>query len=374
MATPKTAPTKAPRAWPISPRPSVEEILRAVQITSLTRELDLSYARGLTPRSLKALLMCLPNLRKLVMRHTDVGRLPDAFRFVPELRELDVSSNGLTELPPSLGELTKLQHLTATGNRLESLPQSIGRLHNLRFLNVSSNRIVALGPEIRFCKSLRVLRLASNRLGELTGNVGELPQLQLLQLAFNRLRRLPPELAHASQLRVLNVAFNALDKLPDNFASMIELAHLDLTGNDITAMPACLTHLETLRVRGLEHSNWRVSDQKTQVTTSPLQRRGQLWSDEATSRTREIDLSPAHAARAVIGGLKRALDGLTHITQASIKLAPQDKTVLHGSHYKGQINTQSAAQDDSALPARVSTDRGHSRAPQATGFKARLPR
>ena len=94
--------------WPTSPRPSVEEILRAVRITSLTRELDLSYARGLTPRTLKALFACLPNLRKLTMRYTDLTRLPDAFASVPELRELDFSFNAFTYLPPSIGALTRL--------------------------------------------------------------------------------------------------------------------------------------------------------------------------------------------------------------------------------------------------------------------------
>jgi Leucine-rich repeat (LRR) protein len=280
--------TGAVNTWPTSPRPSVEEILRAVRITSLTRELDLSYARGLTPRTLKALFSCLPNLRKLTMRYTDLTRLPDAFEVLPELRELDLSFNGFTFLPPSIGSLSRLQHLSIMGNRLEYLPKTFGRLGALRFFNASSNKLQALGPEIGHLQSLRVLRLASNRLSELHADVGTLAHLQLLQLSFNRLRRLPPQLGKVTELKVLNLAFNALVALPDALGDLQELVHLDVTGNDIAALPTTLAQMDNLRVRGLQHQVPAGAGSDTQVTAGAPAKPSFLWSDAGAARTREL--------------------------------------------------------------------------------------
>lgn len=252
---------------------SVEQILKAVRITSLTRELDLSHAKGLTPSVLKSLCECLPKLRKLSLRDTELRHLPDCFEMLPDLKELDLSFNQIAFLPNSFGTLKSLQHLTIIGNKLEALPNCLGHIDNLRFLNVSNNQLQKLNPEIGSLKSLRVLRLSSNHLMEIPASLGNLSKLQLLQLSFNKLKYLPSELGNLTQLRVLNLSNNFIETLPESFANMRLLAYLNLSSNEIDQLPACFAAHEELQVLGLAElsqtqSNTHSRAMSTRVTNS----------------------------------------------------------------------------------------------------------
>jgi hypothetical protein len=130
---------------------------------------------------------------------------------------------------------------------------------------------------------------------------------------------------------------------------------LDLTGNDIVESPACLAHMKTVRVRGLEHPNWLISAGDTQVTTGPAPRPNLLWSDAGAARTREINLSSGHTARTVIGNLRRVLDTMTGHTKTK-SLGPPEKAKLQRQAYKGQLDSESKAADEH-VPTRVSADK-----------------
>lgn len=307
---------------------SVEQILKAVRITSLTRELDLSHAKGLTPAVLESLCECLPKLRKLSLRDTELRHLPDCFEMLPDLKELDLSFNQIALLPNSFGTLKSLQHLTIIGNKLESLPNCLGRIDNLRFLNVSNNQLQKLNPEIGRLKSLRVLRLSSNHLMEIPAALGNLAKLQLLQLSFNKLKYLPAELGNLTQLRVLNLSNNYIEVLPDSFSNMRLLAYLNLSSNEIEQLPACFAAHEELQVLGLaEPSQTQSNTHSRALSTRITNSRPVFFSQKTAEHVQPWTVHHTQTNVHVSNSRHKASGHGTQTTSAPVK-----QPLVHGTH------------------------------------------
>jgi len=241
-------------------RPSVKMLLNQAKVTSATRELDISFAYDVTPAVLRTLCVCMPQLRRLIVREVGLVALPQEVGDLVHLRELDLSHNELTELPATLGQLGELQHLNVSRNRLADLPQTIHGMVNLRLLNANYNVISALPESFGALQALRVLRLGANELKQLPPQVALLTDLRLVQLAYNSIGDVPDVLWDLPELKVVDLSYNAIDAWPATSLLPRTLSSLNLSGNPLSHVPPSLVAAQSheLKIMGLPKAGTRV--------------------------------------------------------------------------------------------------------------------
>lgn len=253
-------------------RPSVKALLAAAKVTSHTRELDISFAYDVTPAVLKTLCMCMPHLRKLIVREVGLTELPNEVGRLRDLRELDVSHNALQALPSSMGNLHELQHLNLSRNKVAQLPDTISSMTSLRLLNANYNALSALPKSFGDLTALRVLRLGANALSALPPELGCLFDLRLVQLAYNSISAVPTVLWDLPELKVVDISYNQIMHWPHDQPLPLTLSSLNVSGNGflLAQVPAALVAAQSheFKIIGLSKSGTRaprsISTLKTQ--------------------------------------------------------------------------------------------------------------
>ena len=221
----------------------VDLVLYATGLDKHSAVLDLSGISQVNTANITALCKKLPNLRRLNLKGTPLGELPEAVTRLGGLQELDLSNTRLSAVARSIGGMQALRYLDLSHNALATLPPEVGHLQELRYFNVSRNQLHSLCEAIGYLGRLRVLRMAVNLLSTLPRTLGALSRLQVLHVSLNQLVALPTELGGMQALRVLNVAGNRLTTLPESLARLPNLKTLNATSNCMTALAPCLHHM-----------------------------------------------------------------------------------------------------------------------------------
>lgn len=111
------------------------------QLESL-RRFSLGFSRFEEP---PASLAGLVSLEELALRNNqpaiDLGQLFAIIACLPRLRRLDLRTSELTSLPKQVALLTNLEELDLTGNRISSLPDELGALIKLKALDLDWDRL-----------------------------------------------------------------------------------------------------------------------------------------------------------------------------------------------------------------------------------------
>ncbi|KAL4158859.1 hypothetical protein PRNP1_004633 [Phytophthora ramorum] len=252
--------------------------------------LDMS---GLDAWKLSSRIWNLQFLRKVVLSHNCLTRIPSGIQDLIHLEELDVSYNQLTRLPsclqttttltairashnliqsfsPKLWKLREIRYLDLSHNRLKEVPYvegdlkllretrewqvGVGLLVELQVLLLNDNRLVEVPKSIEKCGSLTLLDLSNNQLTSLGDEVPALTSLQKMVLHHNDLRALPEAIGSLSNLQELDAAHNRLMTLPESIGALVNLEKLLLFSNHLRQLPIEFGALSQLRHLDLDQN------------------------------------------------------------------------------------------------------------------------
>uniref|UniRef100_A0A8C4RXW7 protein-serine/threonine phosphatase n=1 Tax=Erpetoichthys calabaricus TaxID=27687 RepID=A0A8C4RXW7_ERPCA len=176
-----------------------------------------------------------------------------------KLEVLDISSNEICELPARLFCNSSLRKLLVGHNQLRRLPDRLEHTH-LEVLDVQHNELVEL-PSNLFVKAdnLRCLNASANKLETLppsTLSEESHSILQELYLTNNNLTdKCVPLLTGHCRLRILHLAFNFLQSFPaSKMAKLEELEEVNLSGNNLKAIPTTIMNCRRMHTV-IAHSN-----------------------------------------------------------------------------------------------------------------------
>ena len=216
------------------------------------RELEISFnPLFLDPE----LIVSLPKLEKLIIRHCGLTYLPPEIKRLSNLKKLVVPENRLEEIPPELGELKKLENLMLYKNNLHDLPVELFSLSNLIWLDVYYNDLKYISPDIVKLQNLEILYLSYNKLRELPESLGQMARLRELYLHHNQLRELPASLGNLKDLKYLHVYENHLTVFPEQVLQLENLEELNLSANLISEFPKEIAQYENLKYIYLDQNN-----------------------------------------------------------------------------------------------------------------------
>lgn len=250
-------------------------------LDKLTKLEALALHSKLSAEELLALLPKLPQLKRLT---TNTRGIAEGLRALEQLEalELSISEEECGQLSETLLALPSLRELkpvcfaapaeASQGNPgregerrkvfegLEVLDLSVftpvtdifvtlETVPNLRRLifNAVGYNPKCLPPGLSACTRLKEAYLGPCELapGALDG-IEALTGLERLEVPTSSLGRLPDSMAELSQLRVLNVGGNPIETLPE-WCTELPLEELDLTYCPLTALPASLPRMKSLR-------------------------------------------------------------------------------------------------------------------------------
>lgn len=86
----------------------------------------------------------LTSLRKLILHHNRISRLPSQLEGLHKLKLLSLHSNYLEYLPTGIECLTSLKTLELSHNKLKDLPHTMAFLQRLRRVELNNNHFVSL--------------------------------------------------------------------------------------------------------------------------------------------------------------------------------------------------------------------------------------
>lgn len=115
------------------------------------------------------------NIKKLILHHNNLSKLPENITKFSNTRILDISNNGLTVLP-DLFKYLPLSVLVAKNNTLvnNSLPKKFCKCPSLKELNLSGNHLVNFPEQILGFINLKFLYMGGNRMQEISKNIWKL--------------------------------------------------------------------------------------------------------------------------------------------------------------------------------------------------------
>ncbi len=183
-------------------------------------------------------VLCLPNLKILLLNDNNIESLPDGFSRLTNLQVLDLSENELTTLPAEIKQFHFLKHLNLTGNDFDSLPAQLWLINSLERLDISSKNI-ELSKEIGNLKNLKVLWLAAPHITILPDEIGQLKSLTKFNLSANDLKTLPSAITNLNSLTEFNFYSDRLTNLPPEIGNLKSLTRLGLGGiQSLKALPS----------------------------------------------------------------------------------------------------------------------------------------
>ncbi len=247
----------------ISGAPAVLALLPALEALHLS---SLSHSCLPASESLDALART--RLKSLSLYAAEDVRLPDEpGELVSTLTWLRLSKCKLGAVPPMVRRLRALEHLDLSDNDIDDQPKAFSSLHGLRELRLGGNRFTRLPDLTESHASLRALLLDAN-LESLDGaQLGAMGGLEALAVSGysstwkSPLKSLPNELTTLASLKSLKVqGLPALKKLPKDLSGLRSLETLDLKDCGITALPASLAKVTTLRTLVLSRTNLATLD------------------------------------------------------------------------------------------------------------------
>ncbi|KAG2458620.1 PHLP1 phosphatase, partial [Polypterus senegalus] len=176
-----------------------------------------------------------------------------------KLEVLDISSNEICELPARLFCNSSLRKFLVGHNQLRRLPDRLEHTH-LEVLDMQHNELVEL-PSNLFIKAdnLRCLNASANKLETLppsTLSEESHSILQELYLTNNNLTdKCVPLLTGHCRLRILHLAFNCLQSFPaSKMAKLEQLEEVNLSGNNLKAIPTTIMNCRRMHTV-IAHSN-----------------------------------------------------------------------------------------------------------------------
>ncbi|MEI8205029.1 MAG: leucine-rich repeat domain-containing protein, partial [Bacteroidota bacterium] len=169
--------------------------------------------RSHTYRNLSKALVKPLEVKKLVLKHTDVSRLNQEIAKFLNLEELDLSNNKLTTLPDDISKLVNLDKLNISDNQLTQLPPAVCQLNNLLNLNAANNQISLIPTEIGNMTKLNHVNFENNKISQLPQSFYSLKKLNYLNLLRNSDKlSIDATISNLSELRELRIDKSA--KLP----------------------------------------------------------------------------------------------------------------------------------------------------------------
>ncbi|KAE9000398.1 hypothetical protein PR003_g18744 [Phytophthora rubi] len=273
------------------PRSKAQQIVDAAEDAGAdAQDLDMG---GLDAFKLSSRIWNLQFLKKLVISHNCLTRIPSGIQDLIHLEELDVSHNQLTRLPsclqttttltavrasynfiqtfsPKLWKLREIRYLDLSHNRLKELPYvegdlkllretrewqvGVGLLVGLEVLLLNDNRLIEVPKSIEKCGALTLLDLSNNQLTSLSDEIPALTSLERMVLHHNALRSLPEAMGDLSSLRELDLAHNRLLTLPESIGALHKLETLLLFSNQLRLLPKEFGALSQLRHLDLDNN------------------------------------------------------------------------------------------------------------------------
>ena len=190
-----------------------------------------------------------PRLIVLILKGTQLQRLPDSIVELQSLIRLDVSMNRLTTLPEKTGKLSNLIYLNCAENNITFIPQSIGDMSDMIWLKMNGNRITHLPNSMGQLKRLTFLQVDNNPLTKLPATFRGLKNLRYIYAANNSLATLPLEIGNLNILRMADFRNNKLRTLPMSVSNFKMVQQFYLAGNPLCpeyTFPASLASAEGL--------------------------------------------------------------------------------------------------------------------------------
>jgi Leucine-rich repeat (LRR) protein len=163
------------------------------------------------------------------------------------LRRVDLSDCGLERLPQCAWRVDGVTHLSLAGNRLRSFPQLNG-WSALKELSVDRNQMEQLPDRFDNLRGLEAFSVYDNRLQALPDSLWELNELRVLNVSANQIEHVSPKVGKLKKLQMLDLGHNKISILPDELGDLTSLGdYLYLSDNALTAVPASIGQLDTLR-------------------------------------------------------------------------------------------------------------------------------
>ncbi|GMF56735.1 unnamed protein product [Phytophthora fragariaefolia] len=213
-------------------------------------------------------------LKKLVLSHNSLTRIPSGIQDLINLEELDVSHNQLTRLPSCLQTTTTLTEIRASYNFIQSFSPKLWKLRNIRYLDLSHNRLKELPyveGDLKLLRETRewqvgvgllvgleVLLLNNNKLVEAPKSIEKCGEITLLDLSNNQLTSLGDEIPTLASLTTMVLHHNALRSLPETIGSLSSLQELDLAHNRLLTLPESIGALHSLETLNLFSNQMRL--------------------------------------------------------------------------------------------------------------------
>jgi hypothetical protein len=164
----------------------------------------------------EALAICLKNLRELRLTDAPLRALPENIGELEELEFLELGNRIYAELeknvmgvrqntefkclPASVTRLKKLKRLDIRHTALGKLPEDFGELNNLEYLNLSCNELENLPASMAGLKKLKTLDLGGHLMPELPAWIQGFDKLEHLTIWGSRLRAVPEWLGEMPSL------------------------------------------------------------------------------------------------------------------------------------------------------------------------------
>ncbi|KAK2983458.1 hypothetical protein RJ640_024454, partial [Escallonia rubra] len=180
-----------------------------------------------------------------------------------KLRVLEISNNPITgTLPVSIGNLsTSLEVIYATGCRIRgTIPNEISNLSGLFSFSLRRNDLSGSIPStIKGLQKLQRIHVADNNLrGSIPNDICQLPNLFALNLYTNYLSAVPACLSNISSLRELVLSSNKLTaRIPTSLGNLQDLLIFDASFNSLHgSLPYEIGNLKAVTLLDLSYNNF----------------------------------------------------------------------------------------------------------------------
>ncbi|MHA1611026.1 MAG: leucine-rich repeat domain-containing protein [Promethearchaeota archaeon] len=182
----------------------------------------------------------LPNLRRLIINHTNLSMPPESITSLSHLTELDLKNNRLLSVSPSLGNLNSLTFLDLSNNSLRKIPKELEMLTNLKYIDIRHNSFDSVDSLPREIIFLLARIQSQNRLN----NAGEIVSLNLTSLGLRNIDKILEYIPHIINL---NLGDNKISRVPASISICENLEDLCLIKNKIKSLPDSIKNLTNLK-------------------------------------------------------------------------------------------------------------------------------
>lgn len=176
----------------------------------------------------------------LVLKGSELQRLPDDISRSSDLQKVDVSQNFLTDLK-GLEGFCKLTWLKASHNQLNSV-KHLKKLTTLNVLNLGYNKLTSTANLLKL-KELRALILNDNLLEEV--NLNNLNLLNTLVISHNQIANI--DVSTFPTLQKFSASHNKFTSVP-NIQRQKDIKEIRLNDNQISDIPGWISQCKKLKL------------------------------------------------------------------------------------------------------------------------------